>query len=224
MESRSKSRWQDLRRHDAHYRTRLSIDRLCGVDEAGRGPLAGPVVAAAVVLPPRVQLPGLDDSKVLDPDTREALAGSVRARARAIGWAVVGPRTIEQLNILRATELAMRRSVLRLARLAEPEFVLIDGHRTVPDLAYRQEAVVDGDAKSLAVAAASVIAKTIRDRIMDRLDRCYPQYGFARHKGYGTPEHLQALEAHGPCPWHRYSFAPVRQADLFPVASQSTTR
>ena len=219
MESRSGGRWEDLRRHDSRLRRRFRVSHLGGVDEAGRGPLAGPVVAAAVVLPPRAHLPGLDDSKVLDPDVRNELALAVRARAVAVGWSIVGPRTIERLNILRATDLAMRRAVGRLSRRASPELLLVDGHRTIPDTPWTQEAVVDGDAKSLAVAAASVIAKTVRDRIMDRLDRYYPQYGFARHKGYGTPEHLEALEAHGPCPWHRYSFAPVRQPELFSLAS-----
>lgn len=218
MESRSKGRWEDLRRHDSRCRSRHQIAHLCGVDEAGRGPLAGPVVAAAVILTPRVHLPGLDDSKVLEPEARQELAEAVRARAHALGWSIVGPRTIERLNILRATDLAMRRAVFRLSRRTAPEVVLIDGHRTIPGVLYPQEAIVDGDAKSLAVAAASVIAKTVRDRIMDQLDRYYPQYGFARHKGYGTPEHLEALEAHGPCPWHRFSFAPVRQPELFPAS------
>jgi ribonuclease HII len=176
-------------------------------------------VAAAVVLPSRVRLPGLDDSKVLPPEARDELALLVRERSLAYGLSVVGPRTIESLNILRASHLAMRRAVQRAARQAAFEFVLIDGHLSIPDLDWPQEALVDADAKSLAVAAASVLAKTARDRIMNALDRWYPQYGFARHKGYATAEHLEALEAHGPCPWHRFSFSPVRQGDLFHAGS-----
>ncbi len=224
MESRGERRWLRLRRFDEARKRASGLRLLCGVDEAGRGPLAGPVVAAAVVLPPRVQLPGLDDSKVLDPELRSALAVRVRERALSVGWSVVGPRTIERLNILRATQLAMHRAVERSSRRMVPEMVLVDGHLAVPGLRFPQEAVVDGDAKSLAVAAASVLAKTIRDRIMEELDRHFPQYGFARHKGYATPDHLEALEAHGPCPWHRFSFTPVGQADLFPAALLGSER
>jgi ribonuclease HII len=214
----SSRRWLKLRRYDDETRTRLGIKSLCGVDEAGRGPLAGPVVAAAVVLPPRVKLSGLDDSKVLDPELRYELAARIRGHASAIGWAVMGPRAIEKLNIHHATLLGMQRAVVRLGSHWMPEYLLIDGRHTIPDVYWEQEALIDGDATSLSIAAASVIAKTIRDRFMERLDRVYPAYGFARHKGYATPEHLAALDSHGPCPWHRFTFSPVRQPSLFPPA------
>jgi ribonuclease HII len=218
MVGKTSRRWLKLRRYDDGVRSRLNIQALCGVDEAGRGPLAGPVVAAAVILPERAKLSGLDDSKVLDATLRADLADLIRRTATGVAWSCVGPRVIEKLNIHRATLLAMRRSVVRLASRCLPEYLLIDGQHTVPDVYWEQEAVVDGDATSLAIAAASVVAKTIRDGFMTRLDRVYPVYGFARHKGYATPEHLAALDTHGPCPWHRFTFSPVRQPELFPSA------
>jgi ribonuclease HII len=218
MVGQASRRWLKLRRHDDGVRNRLGISSLCGVDEAGRGPLAGPVVAAAVVLPARAKLSGLDDSKVLDPTLRDDLARLIRRTAKAVAWSCVGPRGIERLNIHHATLLAMRRSVIRLAGRHLPEYLLIDGRHTVPDVYWEQEAVIDGDATSLSIAAASVVAKTIRDRFMERLDHEYPAYGFVRHKGYATPEHLKALDTHGPCPWHRFTFSPVRQPELFPAA------
>ena len=185
---------------------------VAGVDEAGRGPLAGPVVAAAVVLASREHWDGLDDSKQLARETREILYARVLVEARAFAWAVVGPRAIDRVNILRASLEAMRRAVRRLS--VAPDLVLVDGDYPVPELACPQHALVDGDARMLSIAAASVLAKVVRDRIMERLDRVWPQYGFARHKGYGTPEHLAALASHGPCPLHRYSFAPVIELEL----------
>jgi ribonuclease HII len=182
------------------------------VDEAGRGPLAGPVVAAAVVLAPDRRWDGLDDSKKLAPDVREEIFARVLNEARAFSWAVLGPRAIDRSNILRASLEAMRRAVGRL-RIA-PDLVLVDGDYPVPGIVCHQRAVVDGDARLLSIAAASVVAKVVRDRIMGRLDRVWPLYGFARHKGYGTPEHLAALASHGPCPLHRYSFAPVIELEL----------
>jgi ribonuclease HII len=180
---------------------------VAGVDEAGRGPLAGPVVAAAVILHARGSWDGLDDSKRLAPETRERLFARVLNEARAFSWAVLGPREIDRINIRRASLEAMRRAVARLA--VTPQLVLVDGLDPVPELTYEQRAIVDGDASVLSIAAASVVAKVVRDRIMSRLDRVWPRYGFARHKGYGTPEHLAALAIFGPCPLHRYSFAPV---------------
>ncbi len=185
---------------------------VAGVDEAGRGPLAGPVVAAAVVLAPGDWCDGLDDSKKLDAATRDEMYARVLHEARAFAWAVVGPRAIDRLNIRRASLEAMRRAVLRL-RVA-PSLVLVDGDSAVPGLACEQQTVVGGDARMLSIAAASVLAKVVRDRIMERLDRVWPDYGFARHKGYGTPEHLAALERLGPCALHRYSFTPVSQTGL----------
>ena len=180
---------------------------VAGVDEAGRGPLAGPVVAAAVVLDRAAKWDGIDDSKRVGRQQRELLYARVLSGARAFAWSVVGPRAIDTLNIRRASLEAMRRAVTRLS--LAPDLVLIDGLDSVPGLVCEQRPVVDADATLLSVAAASIVAKVVRDRIMERLDRVWPAYGFAQHKGYGTPAHLAALERHGPCPLHRYSYAPV---------------
>jgi ribonuclease HII len=202
--------WRRLARAEAQFAGRSAT--VAGVDEAGRGPLAGPVVAAAVVLDLSLDWDGLDDSKQVTPAKREAMFARVLLGARAFRWAVSGPRTIERVNIRRATLGAMARSVegLRVA----PECVLVDGLDTVPGLAFEQRSVVDGDAKCLSIAAASILAKVVRDRIMTRLDRVWPAYGFAQHKGYGTPEHLEALRVHGPCPAHRATYAPVMMLEL----------
>jgi len=202
--------WRRLARAEA----RLAGGRatVAGVDEAGRGPLAGPVVAAAVVLDRERNWRGLDDSKKLTPDDRSELYARVLSGARAFGWSVIGPRRVDAMNIRRASLEAMRRAVLRLS--LAPELVLVDGLDRIPGLSCEQQAVVDGDAKLLSVAAASIVAKVVRDRIMERLDQVWPAYGFGRHKGYGTPDHLEALERHGPCPLHRYSFAPVVELKL----------
>ncbi|MBI5169445.1 MAG: ribonuclease HII [Candidatus Eisenbacteria bacterium] len=185
---------------------------VAGVDEAGRGPLAGPVVAAAVVLDLSLEWDGLDDSKQLTAAKREALYARVLQGARAFRWCVVGPRAIDRDNIRRATLYAMSRSVRGLA--LKPELVLVDGKDTAPGLTCEQRAVVDGDATCLSIAAASILAKVVRDRIMTRLDRVWPVYGFAKHKGYGSPEHMAAIREHGPCPAHRMSFAPMNALEL----------
>jgi len=208
-------RWITLRRFDDRTRERAAVETLCGADEVGRGPLAGPLVAAAVCLPRGAKLAGLDDSKALSPEQRAELDVKIRETALAIGWAVIGPRAVDRLNTHRASLLAIGRSLHRLSRRAAVERVLIDGIHPVAELPWPQETVVDGDARSLAIAAASVIAKCLRDRFMRRLAVDYPQYGFERHKGYATREHLEALIVHGPCSWHRYSFGPVMQPDLF---------
>jgi len=208
-------RWITLRRFDDRMRERASVETLCGADEVGRGPLAGPLVAAAVCLPRGAVLRGLDDSKALTAEAREDLDVRIRGAALAVGWAVISPRAVDRLNTHRASLTAMRRALHRLSRRAVVERVLVDGIHPLMDLPWPQETVVDGDARSLAIAAASVIAKCLRDRFMRRLALDYPLYGFERHKGYGTREHLEALIAHGPCPWHRYSFGPVMQPDLF---------
>jgi ribonuclease HII len=202
--------WHRLARAEARLAGRHAI--IAGVDEAGRGPLAGPVVAAAVVLPAGGRWTGLNDSKQVSHDQREALYARVLLEARAFAWAVVGPRAIDVVNIRAASLTAMARAVRRL-RLA-PDVVLVDGLDAVPGLECRQHAVIDGDARMLSIAAASIVAKVVRDRIMRRLDPVWPGYGFARHKGYGTPEHLAALGRLGPCPLHRFSFAPVRRQRL----------
>lgn len=180
-----------------------------GVDEAGRGPLAGPVVAAAVILDERQPIAGLADSKKLSAARRDQLYDEIRAKALCCCVAQASVEEIDRLNILQATLLAMQRAVAGL-RL-KPGLVLVDGNR-LPLLEMRAEAIVKGDAKVAAISAASILAKVTRDRGLELLDQRYPQYGFARHKGYGTAEHLQALRLHGPCPEHRSSFAPVAQA------------
>ena len=182
---------------------------LCaGVDEAGRGPLAGPVVAAAVILDPKRPIRGLSDSKVLTPERREVLAERIRDRATSFAVALACVDEIDTINILQASMLAMRRAVEALG--ITPEEVLVDGNRC-PEVAFRVRAIVKGDRDVPAISAASILAKTARDAMLVALDREYPAYGFARHKGYATPEHLAALALHGPCPAHRRSFAPVVQ-------------
>ena len=185
---------------------------VAGVDEAGRGPLAGPVVAAAVVLPPHCKvIRGLRDSKLLPPPRRLRLAGVVRARALAVGVGAASVREIDRLNIRRASILAMRRALARL-RLT-PGLVLVDG-LPCPELGCAHDAIIDGDAHCHSIAAASVIAKTVRDRLMELLARHHPSYAWESNKGYGTPDHLAALAAWGFTPHHRKSFAPVVQLEL----------
>ena len=185
---------------------------VCGVDEAGRGPLAGPVVAAAVILDPARPIAGLNDSKKLSAKKRMALAGLIRERALAWSVAEASVEEIDQLNILHASMLAMQRAVAALQ--VTPERALIDGNRC-PSLAIPAEAVVQGDAKVAAIAAASILAKTVRDEGMLVLHAQYPHYGFDRHMGYPTAAHCAALAAHGVSPVHRRSFAPVaRQLSL----------
>ena len=184
---------------------------IAGIDEAGRGPLAGPVVAAAVILDPARKVRGLRDSKVMTAEERECVA--VEIRAKAIAWAAAASDVgeIDALNILRATLLAMKRAVEALA--VRPLEALVDGDHC-PLLACPTYAIVKGDRDVPAISAASIIAKTTRDAMLVVLDREFPMYGFARHKGYGTPEHLAALDLHGPCAAHRKTFAPVLQASF----------
>jgi ribonuclease HII len=184
---------------------------IAGVDEAGRGPLAGPVVAAAVILNVRRPLRGLRDSKLLTAAARERLAIDIRAGALAWSVALADVGEIDDLNILQATLLAMRRAVEGLA--LAPGEVLVDGNQC-PRLACRVRAIVRGDRDVAAISAASILAKTVRDALLVELDARHPGYGFARNKGYGTPEHIAALDRLGPCPVHRRSFAPVIQTSL----------
>lgn len=181
---------------------------VCGVDEAGRGPIAGPVFAAAVLLNPRRPIDGLKDSKLLSAARREALAQSIRDAALCWAVASASVEEIDRLNILQAALLAMRRAVQRLAVV--PREAWIDGNRC-PELPCAARAVVGGDRRVAQIAAASILAKTARDAEMRRLHARYPQYGLDRHKGYPTPEHLALLARHGACEIHRRSFAPVRQ-------------
>ncbi len=184
---------------------------VAGVDEAGRGPLAGPVVAAAVILDDLKPIPGLADSKTLSARQRERLSEAIHARALCFSVAQASVEEIDQLNILQATLLAMRRAVMGL-RL-KPNKVLVDGNR-LPTLDIMAEAVVQGDRKVPAISAASILAKVARDRWCLEIDAEYPAYGFAAHKGYGTAQHLEALQRHGATPWHRRSFSPVAQVLL----------
>lgn len=181
---------------------------VAGIDEAGRGPLAGPVVAGAVILDPKRPIRGLRDSKQLTAPERDRLA--VKIKARALAWAVAeaGVAEIDDLNILQATLVAMRRAVAALS--VAPGEALVDGNHC-PSLGCPVRAIVGGDRDVAAISAASILAKTARDLMLVALDREYPEYGFAQHKGYATREHLAALARHGPCPAHRRSFAPVRQ-------------
>ncbi len=182
---------------------------VAGVDEAGRGPLAGPVVAAAVIFRDGVVIEGVRDSKQLSAARRETLAALIRERAAAFALGTAEVAEIDALNILRASLLAMSRAVTALQ--IAPQRVLVDGNH-LPELSCEARAVVGGDRRIAVVSAASILAKVARDAIMAELDRLYPQYGFARHKGYPTQAHREALKQHGPCPVHRRSFAPVRDA------------
>ena len=183
-------------------------DCIAGVDEAGRGPLAGPVVVAAVILDPLRPIAGLADSKVLGAARREQLALEIRSRVLAFSICVVEAEEIDRLNILGATLAGMSRAVAALA--IRPALALIDGNRVPRDLPCRGQAIVRGDASEAAISAASILAKTERDRIMCALDLIHPGYGFHKHKGYPTAEHFESLRRLGPCPQHRRSFAPVR--------------
>jgi ribonuclease HII len=192
------------------------MTRIAGVDEAGRGPLAGPVVVAAVILDPERPIAGLNDSKQLSAARREALEVEIRERALAFCLIEVGIEAIDRHNILQATLIGMRDALRGLAII--PEEALVDGNKLPKDLPCPARAVVDGDALVPAISAASILAKVHRDRLLAALDAVHPGYGFATHKGYPTPEHLAALERLGPCAAHRRSFAPVKRffaGDLF---------
>ncbi len=199
-------------RHERALR-KAGVEIIAGIDEAGRGPLAGPVVAAAVILPDRFRHKTLTDSKKLSAETRAAIYEELTAEGACIQWtvAVVEHDEIDRINILRATHQAMRRAVGALPRT--PHHALIDGLPVRP-FPVPQTALVKGDAASFSIAAASIIAKVTRDRIMMEMDARYPEYQFARHKGYGTAEHLDKLRIHGPSPIHRRSFLPVSDTQL----------
>jgi len=220
LETRARSRLESGRRERERLSRLLALrDELygrgvrgiAGIDEVGVGPLAGPVVAAAVVLPLRLELHGLDDSKRVRPALRRTLAGEIREIAIGVGIGEVSVEEIDQVGIYQAALEAMRRAVASLARTTEVGHLLVDA-RTVPGVALPQTSIIKGDQKDASIAAASIVAKVHRDTHMESLGRRYPAYGFERHMGYGTAVHMAALEAHGPCPVHRRSFAPVENA------------
>ncbi|OGC16059.1 ribonuclease HII [candidate division WOR-1 bacterium RIFOXYC2_FULL_37_10] len=190
-----------------NYFRKKGYQLVAGVDEAGRGPLAGPVIAAAVILPLRHRIKGLDDSKKLSAKQREALFPLIQKKAISIGVGIVGPKTIDRINILNASLYAMRLAIEQLA--PQPHFILIDGKfKIISDIA--QKCLVKGDSISDSIAAASIIAKVSRDKIMKKYDEVFPQYGFKSHKGYGTKKHIEEIFKNGPCEIHRQSFDPVR--------------
>ena len=191
---------------------------IIGIDEAGRGPLAGPVVAAACFIPPSLvqNFTDINDSKKLTENKREAIFKRLHDNGVLFGLGFACAKEIDELNILQATFLAMRRATIKLENLPH-SLVLVDGPYTVPQLHLPQRAIVDGDAKSLAIAAASILAKVTRDHYMQVIDKLYPGYDFGTHKGYGTAKHLEALKKLGPCPEHRRTFGPVRR--LLPTDS-----
>ena len=186
----------------------LGWTRIAGVDEAGRGSLFGPVVAAAVILNPKRRIVGLDDSKKLTPERRSELAERIREHALAWAVAEVDAQRIDAWNIYQASRQAMTAATEQLA--IRPDYLLIDAMQL--DLLIEQKSLIKGDARSVSIAAASILAKTHRDARLEEWSAIYPQYGLARNKGYGTPDHLEALRQHGPTPLHRHSFAPVREA------------
>ena len=181
----------------------MGYQLICGVDEAGRGPLAGPVCAAAVILPPDIEIPGLNDSKKLTDKKRRELFDIITAEAVSYGIALVSEKEIDEINILQATFRAMEQAVARMDVM--PDIVLVDGNRE-PRMPYPVKTVIKGDSLSASIAAASILAKVTRDRLMEQLDATYPQYGFAVHKGYGTKRHYAALTEFGPSPIHRMTF------------------
>src|SRR5512139_752369 len=190
--------------------------RIAGVDEVGRGPLAGPVVAAAVVLPEGLIITGVNDSKQIAEEDRERLFGVIVGAAVAYGIGIVGERTIDEINIREASMLAMERALAAIA--PPPDHLLIDGNCGLPRVRCNQQAIIKGDSRSHSIAAASIIAKVTRDRLMVDLHERYPQYNFLKHKGYGTKEHIDLLRFHGPCEAHRRTFQPV--ADMLKAAAR----
>ena len=195
-----RERLQQMREYEDIY---AACHAICGIDEAGRGPLAGPVVAGAVILPKDCEILFLNDSKKLSEKRRDALYDEIREKAVAWSVGIVGPDVIDEINILQATYQAMRQAVAGLS--VEPDLLLNDAV-TIPGIAVDQIPIVKGDAKSVSIAAASIMAKVTRDRMMAEYEIAYPEYGFAKHKGYGTAAHIAAIREFGPCPIHRRSF------------------
>ena len=198
---------------------KLGWTRIAGLDEAGRGALFGPVVAAAVILNPKRRIVGLDDSKKLTADRREELAQKIREHSLAWAVAEIDAQRIDAWNIYQASRQAMTAAMQQLSM--RPDFLLIDAMQL--DVLIEQKSLIKGDARSVSIAAASILAKTHRDARLEEWDAIYPQYGLARHKGYGTPDHLEALRQHGPTPLHRHSFAPVREAACWASGAVQTS-
>lgn len=189
-----------MKEYESSYEASILV---CGIDEAGRGPLAGPVVAGAVILPRDCEILFLNDSKKLSEKRREALFVEIQEKALAIGLGMADPARIDEINILKATYEAMRKAI---AQLAMKPNVLLNDAVTIPDVDILQTPIIRGDAKSVSIAAASIMAKVTRDHMMEEYDKLFPEYGFAKHKGYGTAAHIAALKEFGPCPIHRRSF------------------
>ncbi len=196
-------RIQEMSQYEKHYYQK-GVKYIAGIDEAGRGPLAGPVVAAAVILPKDCFIMGINDSKKLSLIKREELFEIINKKALSIGIGIVDPQTIDRINILQATFEAMKKALDALS--LKPELVLVDGNQNIPDISVPQEDIIKGDQKSISVAAAAIVAKVTRDRIMDKFHELYSEYGFNKHKGYGTKEHIEAIKKYGLCPIHRESF------------------
>ncbi|HOQ15948.1 MAG: ribonuclease HII [Epulopiscium sp.] len=196
-------RIQEMSQYEKYYYQK-GVKYIAGIDEAGRGPLAGPVVAAAVILPKDCFIMGINDSKKLSLIKREELFEIINKKALSIGIGIVDPQTIDRINILQATFEAMKKALDALS--LKPELVLVDGNQNIPDISVPQEDIIKGDQKSISVAAAAIVAKVTRDRIMDKFHELYSEYGFNKHKGYGTKEHIEAIKKYGLCPIHRESF------------------
>lgn len=203
-----KEQWKMLNKKEESLRE-SGYNFVAGIDEAGRGPLAGPVAAAAVILDPESKIIGLNDSKKLSAKEREELFVEIKEKALAVSIGIIENNVIDKLNILQATFKAMRTAIDKLE--IKPDYLLVDGNRQLPDIKIKQETVIDGDSRVNAIAAASIIAKVSRDRIMDKYHLIYPAYGFIRNKGYGTEEHIAALKENGPLEIHRFSFSIVNE-------------
>ena len=208
QKQRLQNKWEQMNKWEQNLRLR-DINHIAGLDEAGRGPLAGPVAAAAVILNPREKILGIDDSKALSVTRREVLYEKIAKKSLAWASALVSPEEIDRLNIQQASILAMKKAVFSLEQ--QPEYLLIDGHSEISDLDIEQQTIIDGDCRCNCIAAASIMAKVTRDKFIDEYHHQYPQYNFKSNKGYGTAEHIAALKKYGPSPIHRFSFAPVKK-------------
>lgn len=209
-EKRKKEKWQKQNSKLIKL-NKQGFKVVVGVDEAGRGPLAGPVVAAAVILDPEIEIIGLDDSKKLTERAREELFTIIQSRALAFTVGIVDNIMIDKINILQASLLAMKKAIEKLELKAD--YILVDGNQKIADIKIKQETIIDGDSKVNNIAAASIIAKVTRDRLMYKYNTKYPQYGFVSNKGYGTSEHINALKKYGPSPLHRFSFKIVNEVN-----------